>query len=183
MHNNSLALFKQYGLPLIGEGDKVLEVGPDWSVPGGRVKPLLVGKGADYHFTDIVPRDVYSDGYVSMSGEYAIDVDDDSFDAVVTLNVIEHVRHIWNWVWELRRVVRQGGLLVVVNPLSWPYHPSPYDCWRILPEGFKALFESLNIDHEFSLTGNVAPLESYLVAEHGPQVVTDTIAIGRKPKE
>lgn len=181
MHQNSLQLFLNHGLPLVQSGDKVLEVGPDWAVPGGMVRPHLINAGADYYFTDIEPRNADQLGYVSMSDEYSIDSAPGTFDVVVTLNVIEHVRHIWRWVRELRRVVRPCGLLIFVNPVSWPYHPSPHDCWRILPDGYKALFESVSIDHVFSFTGNLVPIEPHLAREHGPHEVTDTIAIGRKP--
>jgi SAM-dependent methyltransferase len=181
LHNNSLILFRDYGLRYIKQTDSVLEVGPDWAIPRGRVRPLLIDLGASYYFTDIEPRDSDQHDYIPMNDEYSIDAEDGRFDAVVTLNVIEHVPHIWKWTRELVRVVKPGGILVFVNPLSWPYHPSPQDCWRILPDGYKALFEECGIEHEFSMSGNVVPLEGYLRPEHGPHLVTDTVAVGRKP--
>jgi SAM-dependent methyltransferase len=183
MHNNSLELFVRHGLPLIKVGDRVLEVGPDWAIPGGRVRPHILRAGASYSFTDIDPKNKYSHEYLSMFDEYSIDVDTNSFDVVVTLSVIEHVRQIWTWVGELVRVTRPGGLNIYVSPVSWPFHESPVDCWRILPEGYKALFQATGLEHVSSWTGNVSPLEDYLRAEHGPHQVTDTIAIGRKPCE
>jgi SAM-dependent methyltransferase len=181
MHNNSLQLFIKYGLPYVEHADHILEIGPDWAVPGGRIRPLLLTAGAAYSFTDIYPRNSDQPEYISMNNDYSIDTGDNHFDKVVTLNVIEHVPHIWKWVRELTRVVRPGGLLIFVNPVSWPLHLSPYDCWRILPDGYKALFEECGLEYEFGHTGNIVPIEGYLAAEHGPHVVTDTIAIGRKP--
>jgi SAM-dependent methyltransferase len=177
MHANSLELFRHHGLPLLQPGDSVLEIGPDWSVPGGRVKPLIVAAGCDYAFADIKNPP----GGVHMDGPYRIYEETSMYDAVVALNVAEHVFRLWDWVAELRRVTRPDGLLIFANPVSWPYHESPMDCWRIYPDGWRALFCECDINEVFLWHGNLVPLEGYLRAEHGPHEVRDTIAVGRKP--
>lgn len=177
MHNNSLHLFAEIGVPYLEADTDILEIGPDWAVPGGRVRPMIEGIGARYHFADIKN----TPGGVFMNGDYEINSSNERYDAVVSLNVAEHVRNIWTWVKELKRITRAGGFVILVNPLSWPYHPSPYDCWRILPEGWKALFEEVGLEHVRSWSGNMVPLEPYLRGEHGPHEVTDTIAVGRVP--
>jgi SAM-dependent methyltransferase len=68
-------------------------------------------------------------------------VDDESYDIVLSGNVVEHVKKIWKWGKELHRVVKKNGFVITVNPVSWPFHEAPVDCWRIYPEGAKALFE------------------------------------------
>jgi SAM-dependent methyltransferase len=181
MNNNNLEVFKRNGLPLIKAGDKVLELGPDWLIPGGMCQPLLLRRGAVYHFADLVNRDSSRPECILMNGAYEILAPDNSFDVVFSLSVAEHVRKLWTWITELRRITKPGGLVICVNPVSWPYHESPFDCWRIMPEGWKALFEDFGLEYEFGYHGNVVPLEPHLRQEHGPSIVTDTIAIGRKP--
>jgi SAM-dependent methyltransferase len=180
MHKNSLELFKYWGLPCVKNGDKVLEVGPDWAISGGMCRPLILANQAEYTATDPVERYANDEAFIKMPDFYTIPTPKNHFDVVFSLSVIEHVPKIWTWVKELVRATKPNGLVVLVNPVSWPYHESPVDCWRILPEGYKALFEECGLTHEFSWTGNLTPLEDYLVAEHGPHQVTDTIAIGRK---
>jgi SAM-dependent methyltransferase len=180
MHANSLELFKKWGLSCIKEGDKVLEVGPDWAISGGMCRPLVLEAKADYWATDPVDRYAGYNTFVQMPDYYTIPLPKDHFDVVFSLNVIEHVPDLWTWLQELVRVTRPGGLVILVNPVSWPYHESPVDCWRILPEGYKMLFKGCWLEHVFSWTGHLKPLEAHLVAEHGPHEVRDTIAIGRK---
>ena len=60
--------------------------------------------------------------------EYQFDIPDESFDVVLSVNVIEHVKQIWVWLRELSRVCRKGGHVITINPVSWPYHEYPVDC-------------------------------------------------------
>jgi SAM-dependent methyltransferase len=180
MHQNNLELFKRHGLPLIKPGDKVLEIAPDWLIPGGMCRPLIQEAKASYHFCNLENNHAGHTGYVAMDGPYGIVAPGPTFDVVFSLSVIEHVPKIWQWLREQRRVLEQGGLIICVNPTSWPYHESPVDCWRIYPEGYKALFESIGLEHVFTFEGNVVDLEDHLRPEHGPHVVRDCIAIARK---
>ena len=31
--------------------------------------------------------------------------------------------------------------MIPINPVSSPYHKAPADCWRIYPEGMRALYD------------------------------------------
>ena len=76
------------------------------------------------------------------SGErYSFPVPDNTYDVVVAANVLEHVRKVWVWIRELSRVCQPGGYVITVNPVSWPYHAIPIDCWRAYPEGMRALYD------------------------------------------
>jgi SAM-dependent methyltransferase len=73
-------------------------------------------------------------------------IPDASYDMVLSGQVIEHVGPIWDWMRELARVCKPGGLVITINPVSWHYHEAPIDCWRIYPEGMKALCQSAGLD-------------------------------------
>jgi len=88
--------------------------------------------GVDDETSEFGPRNVK----VWMPNEYAIPQPNDSWDAVVALNVLEHVRMPGRWVRELARVIRPGGFAALVAPISWPYHAVPVDCFRYYPEEF-----------------------------------------------
>ena len=60
---------------------------------------------------------------------------------MVSGQVLEHVPRVWTWLRELTRVVRSGGDVITVSPVSWPYHEAPSDCWRVYPDGMRALYE------------------------------------------
>src|SRR5262245_23082628 len=178
MHSNSLHAFGRFGLPYFQAGMKVLEVGPD---PQWICRNLVARQGVIYHFADITNSHANEPGFTPTRGEYTIDCPEGTFDIVFSANVIEHVPKVWKWIAELARVVRAGGLVICVNPVSWPFHEAPRDCWRLFPEAYKALFDETGLDHVFSWHGNLVPIDAFWAAEHGPQTVTDTIAIGRKP--
>ena len=84
------------------------------------------------------------------SSEYSFPVPDETYDVVLSGQVIEHVRKIWVWMREVARVCKAGGIVITINPVSWPYHEAPIDCWRAYPEGMKALYEDSKLEVIFS---------------------------------
>jgi SAM-dependent methyltransferase len=92
--------------------------------------------------------------YVSSS-PYEFPVDDDSYDVVVSGNVIEHVAKPWRWVPELARIAKPGGVVITIAPVSWPYHKSPIDCWRMYPDGLEALYEDAGLETVMSTWGSL----------------------------
>lgn len=65
---------------------------------------------------------------------------DHSFDMVVADQVLEHVQRPWLAANEVWRVTKPGGIAMVATPGLYPVHPSPLDCWRIMPDGYRLLF-------------------------------------------
>ena len=57
----------------------------------------------------------------------------------------------WLWVRECARVVKPGGYLILITPVSWPYHPAPVDCWRIYPEAMTTLLREARCEVLVSL--------------------------------
>jgi SAM-dependent methyltransferase len=145
MHLNSRLLFKKYAKSLFTTGMRVLEIGPDRN-PSTFQKIVGVGR-TEWETVDICPREALT--YVARD-EYHFPVADESYDIVLSGNVIEHVRKVWLWVGELARICKKGGHIVTINPVSWPYHEAPVDCWRIYPDGMKALYEEAGVQMEFA---------------------------------
>jgi hypothetical protein len=55
------------------------------------------------------------------------------------------------WMPELARVTRAGGRVITINPVSWPRHEYPIDCWRIFLGGMRALSEDSGLLVETSV--------------------------------
>jgi SAM-dependent methyltransferase len=146
MHDNSKLLFAKYALPFFGAGTRVLEVGPD-GVPStyeAIVRRERGGGGpAAWHTVDLATRPGMTH---RAKTEYEFEIADGSYDVVLSGQVLEHVRKPWRWLPELARVCRSGGHVITISPVSWPYHEAPVDCWRIYPEGLRALHEEARLD-------------------------------------
>ena len=198
MHRNSRLLFTKYARDYFRPGMRVLEIGPD-KIPSTYCK--IVGEGSiTWDTLDIAddPRLTYSG-----AGEYSFPVDDGAYDIVLSGQVLEHVRKIWVWIKEVARVCREDGHVIIINPVSWPYHEAPVDCWRAFPEGMRALYDEggLEVIHSTveSLEAPQYPetipgkspthqgwrrlVAYWLLGKKGWPVerAYDTITIGRKP--
>lgn len=140
MHLNNILVFKKHILPLIKPGQRILEIGPD--VLPSTLQGIVKVEGISWETLDVVQRPGVN--HVAVN-DYQFPFPDSSFDIVLAGQVIEHVKKIWKWVPELQRICKPGGHVCLVSPLSWPYHEAPVDCWRIYPEGMKALCEESNL--------------------------------------
>lgn len=68
--------------------------------------------------------------------------DDGSFDHVLCTEVLEHVPDPVAFLFDLNRVLRQGGSLILTVPWSARLHHLPYDYGRFTRFGLAALLES-----------------------------------------
>ena len=114
-------------------GARVLDVGC-----GDRpYEALLRGAG------EIVGFDVPGNPHADLHGSIdAIPVEDASFDVVLCLQVLEHVPDPDAAVRELRRVVRDGGRVLLSTHGIYPFHPNPDDLWRWTHTGLERLFQT-----------------------------------------
>ena len=140
MHSNSKLLFSAYGRKFIAPGCRLLEIGPD-SIPSSYAN-LVNDKSVTWDTLDMGDS---KDLTYSGVSEYSFPIPNDSYDLILAGQVIEHVRKIWVWIKELERVCKKGGHVIIINPVSWPFHEAPVDCWRIYPDGMRALLEDTGL--------------------------------------
>lgn len=141
MHESSMKAMKEFaeGLP---EGPlRIAEIGscepamgyrrlferPGWSYLG-----FDLGKGPN---VDVVLRGPYDWG----------NVEEGSFDVVVSGQTLEHTRRPWRFLECIARIVKPGGLVCVIAPYAWRYHAHPIDCWRVYPEGMRTVMEDAGL--------------------------------------
>jgi len=60
---------------------------------------------------------------------------DETFDCVLSVQVLEHTPHPDNLVAEMARVLKKGGLLILNAPFSFRLHEEPHDYFRYTPHG------------------------------------------------
>ena len=153
MHINSRLIFKKHAKGLFRDGLRVLEIGPDGFPSTYR---RIVGKDSlTWETLDIYQSDKLD--YVAAN-EYEFPIPDETFDIVLSGQVIEHVRKIWIWMKEVSRVCKRGGSVITINPVSWKYHEAPIDCWRIYPEGMKSLYDDAGLETSLSVCESLEPI-------------------------
>lgn len=67
---------------------------------------------------------------LSLRPDGSVPVDDGSFDAVLSTQVLEHVADPALYLSEAFRVLRPGGRLMLSTHGTFIYHPDPEDYWR-----------------------------------------------------
>jgi len=147
-------------------GKRVLEVGS--YAENGSARSVLSGYGP----REYVGVDMRDGPGVDLVLPCSFLVDKfgvESFDIVVSTDMLEHVQD-WRWaVSQMKRVTAIGGtLLVTTCSPGFPYHGYPHDFWRFTKANFAAIFadlENVKVDYDAHAAG-------------GPCVYM----VGRKPK-
>jgi hypothetical protein len=164
MHENSKMMFDKHFLNLFKNDHRVLEVGADSSMTFRH----KVHERCPQVIWDAT--DIQDFGWATFkSEEHKICAPSNTYDIVFSTQVIEHVRKPWVWMKDLARVCKRGGLVLTICPVSWPYHKSPYDCWRIYPDGFLSLCEEAGLTAELCLHESLE------------KDVIDSVCVARKP--
>lgn len=84
---------------------------------------------------------------------------DASFDAVICMNVLEHVKDPFQVARELMRVLKPGGELLCVAPLLQPLHGYPHHYFNMTHQGLMSLFEPM-VDKRTEVYGAMHPIWS-----------------------
>lgn len=135
--------------------------GENWVV-GRYLLPQLVRLGAEQHgvlldlacgespFRSYFPKvEAYlridrnsDDPGVTQGDMLAIPLENQSVDMVLLFQAITDVAKPGDVLKEVRRVLRPGGRLLVFESMTYPEHDAPYDFYRLMPEGLRALAEN-----------------------------------------
>ena len=130
---------------------------PDW-----RYRGLDMAAGAN---VDIVVADPYR----------WLELADASVDVVISGQALEHVDYPWRTVAEIARILKPGGVACLIAPSAGPEHRYPRDCWRIYPDGMRALAGSagLNVVEVFTDWGLMPWQDTFAVLQkpHGDETV------------
>lgn len=116
--------------------------------PGSRV--LDVGAGdapyrelfAAHEYATLDHAETLHAGEIDMVGSAdAIPVSDDSFDAVLCTEVLEHVPNPMATLTEFARVLAPGGVVIATVPFAWEEHEAPHDYYRYTRYGLGHMLE------------------------------------------
>lgn len=114
---------------------KILDIGScdqNGSQRGLFADARYVYTGLDLEYgpnVDIVLQDAYAWS----------ELNDNSYDLVISGQAFEHIEYPWLTIKEIARVMKPGGLLIVIAPSSGYEHKAPFDCYRYYSDGLRSL--------------------------------------------
>jgi SAM-dependent methyltransferase len=112
---------------------------------GGSKKTFLRGlHGFELRFLSIYPPKDADPEYIVADITSCPHLPDESFDAIFSVSVFEHLAQPWNAAREITRILKPGGISFHVAPFSYFYHEAPIDYWRFSPDALAALFDELD---------------------------------------
>jgi hypothetical protein len=115
---------------------RVLEIGS--RARSGHDYKYLVPPDLEYVGVDILPGpnvDVVGDAH-KLSSLFV----PDSFDAVYSIAVFEHLVMPWRVALEMNKVMKVGAFAWILTHQSFPLHDEPWDFWRYSQDTWRALF-------------------------------------------
>lgn len=118
---------------------------------GTRGAVLDIGCGNDL-YRDIFPNKKTLELNPRGAVDFEADAEDmpivpsDSFDVVLLMGVMEHMKNPANALQEIHRVLKKGGLLLMAVPFIYPIHDYPSDHWRFTEEGLKLILKDFKIE-------------------------------------
>lgn len=134
----------------------------------GSYRPLFQRREWTYVGLDLAPGPNVD---LVLCGENEwVNVPDAEYDVVISGQALEHARYPWLFVKEIARITKPGGSICIIAPYQWEYHPYPVDCWRVFPDGMRAVMEY----------NGLTVLSTYMTDNGSRECKGDTVGIARK---
>jgi SAM-dependent methyltransferase len=123
---------------LSSQTGRLLEIGP-------QERSLVRDSFANFDIDTFDIVDTYQPTYVGDITKHNTMIPDNTYDCVLGMEVLEHTIDPFSAVREMRRILKDGGSLLVSAPLNWRIHGPIPDCWRFTEHGFKVLLRDFDI--------------------------------------
>ncbi len=95
------------------------------------------------HTGEYITFDVVAGEKVDVVGDaHKPPFPDNSFDTVISTQMLEHVEKPWVVVSEIKRILKKNGVCIITAPFLVPYHADPTDYFRYTKEGLTSLFKN-----------------------------------------
>jgi len=114
-----------------------------------------------FNYTEYIGMDVEQSGHPHQNEEIDVFYDgktfpfpDNSFDSVITSQVLEHVFTPDLFLKEINRVLKPGGKLLLSVPFVWDEHEQPYDFARYSSFGLSHILT----ENQFSIKRHIKTL-------------------------
>ena len=90
---------------------------------------------------DIIVNDIYN----------WFEVDDNSYDVVISGQFFQHLEYFWLTMSEIERVLKPGGYVCIITPAAGPKHGGDLlNCYRFREDGLAAMAKYVDLDVLFT---------------------------------
>lgn len=138
--------YDNFGISLVNEyrDGLVLDCG------AGR-RPVYFDNVVNYEIVDYDSTDIIGVGE-------ALPFQEATFDAVISIAVLEHVRDPFACSNEIVRVLKPGGKLLCCVPFLQPLHGYPHHYYNMSPQGLRALFARSMVIDDHKVIESILPI-------------------------
>jgi SAM-dependent methyltransferase len=142
-------------------------------------RDLLTGRDCRLVGVDVVAGNNVD---LVMPKPYTIPLPSRSADVVISGQVFEHIPFPFTSLLEIRRVLRPDGIFIMTVPSRGHRHDK-YDCWRVYPDGVRALAAFAMMSLEYVHTDFPAKdADGRLDYTRVKSYWGDTVAVLRRPQ-
>ena len=129
---------------------------------GGLADGLILDVGAGYrpvYYSNVVNFEIMDYATTDVVGvAHRLPFRDESFDGVISIAVLEHVKDPFRCAAEIARVLKPGGWLKCCVPFLQPLHGYPHHYFNMTHEGLRTLFEGRLIIERQEVTNPTHPI-------------------------
>jgi SAM-dependent methyltransferase len=103
------------------------------------------------------PNSKYKNGFGHVAADLAnrLPFEDETFDTVVSFQVLDDLREPLFFLQECFRILKSGGCLFMTTPFMWKIHEAPHDYYRFTKYGLeyllqKSKFERVSVEEIYA---------------------------------
>jgi ubiquinone/menaquinone biosynthesis C-methylase UbiE len=112
---------------------------------GGRDRSI-VDRSKDFPYADVTVLDIIPSANVDVVGDahnLSALFAPETFDAIYSISVFEHLLMPWKAAIEINKVLKPGGIGMILTHQTLGVHDEPWDFWRFSAHSWDALFNPL----------------------------------------
>lgn len=106
------------------------------------------------------------------------ELENDSFNVVISGQALKHIEFFWVTISEMIRVTKEGGLICIIATNGFGEHRYPVDCWRFFTDGMIAIARYYKLEIMHAHTNSAPSVEDH---EWYSEDCGDSMIIARKP--